>query len=124
MWEYVKRDWERDRTDGPRAPPKARRAAPAEGAARAARGAALPPIDRTYKLFIGGAQVRPDQGYSRPVHSPTGTLLGEIALGNRKDIRNAVEAAQAAAAWALTSRNARGPRPIYIAANRSLRPAW
>src|SRR5260370_27789417 len=107
MWEYLKPDWERDRTDAPRARPKVRRAAPAEGAARTARGAALPPIDRTYKLFIGGAQVRPDQGYSRPVHSPTGTLLGEIALGNRNDIRDAVEAAQAAAAWAPTNGPAR-----------------
>jgi aldehyde dehydrogenase (NAD+) len=123
MWEYLKPDWERDRTDGPRARPKARRAAPAEGAARAARGAALPPIDRTYKLFIGGAQVRPDQGYSRPVHSPTGTLLGEIALGNRKDIRNAVEAAQAAAAWARTSGHARGQMLYYVAENLAQRAA-
>src|SRR5216117_353511 len=30
----------------------------------------LPPIDRTYKLFIGGKQVRPDQGYSRKIAGP------------------------------------------------------
>jgi aldehyde dehydrogenase (NAD+) len=123
MWEYVKADWERQRADGPRARPKARRATPAEGEKRAARDATLPPIDRTYKLFIGGAQVRPDQGYSRPVHGPTGKLLGEIALGNRKDVRNAVEAAHAAAAWARTSGHARGQVLYYIAENLAQRAA-
>jgi aldehyde dehydrogenase (NAD+) len=121
MWEYVKPDWERDRSDGQRARPKSRRATPAAGATPAARGAALPPVDRTYKLFIGGVQVRPDQGYSRPVHGPTGTLLGEIALGNRKDIRNAVEAAQGAAAWARTSGHARGQMLYYLAENLAQR---
>jgi aldehyde dehydrogenase (NAD+) len=123
MWEYVRPDWERERTDGPRARPKARRATPAQGGTRAAPHAALPPIDRTYKLFIGGAQVRPDQGYSRPIHGPTGKLLGEIALGNRKDIRNAVEAAHAAAAWARTSGHARGQMLYYIAENLAQRAA-
>jgi aldehyde dehydrogenase (NAD+) len=123
MWEYVKADWERQRADGPRARPKARRATPAQGEKRAARDATLPPIDRTYKLFIGGAQVRPDQGYSRPVHGPTGKLLGEIALGNRKDVRNAVEAAHAAAAWARTSGHARGQVLYYIAENLAQRAA-
>src|SRR5581483_3515114 len=60
----------------------------------------LPPVDRTYKLFIGGRQVRPDAPYARRITAPDGTPLGEVALGNRKDIRNAVEAAHAAAAWA------------------------
>jgi aldehyde dehydrogenase (NAD+) len=123
MWEYVKPDWERERPDGQRARPKARRVTPAQGATRAAAGAALPPIDRTYKLFIGGAQVRPDQGYSRPIHGPTGKLLGEIALGNRKDIRNAVEAAHAAVVWARTSGHARGQMLYYIAENLAQRAA-
>ena len=123
MWEYVKPDWERERPDGQRAGPKARRVTPAQGGTRAAAGAALPPIDRTYKLFIGGAQVRPDQGYCRPIHGPTGKLLGEIALGNRKDIRNAVEAAHAAAVWARTSGHARGQMLYYIAENLAQRAA-
>jgi aldehyde dehydrogenase (NAD+) len=123
MWEYLKPDWERDRPDELGARSKARRAAPAQGATRAAARAALPPVDRTYKLFIGGAQVRPDQGYSRPIHGPTGKLLGEIALGNRKDIRNAVEAAHAAAAWARTSGHARGQMLYYIAENLAQRAA-
>ena len=52
-----------------------------------------PAIDRTVKLYIGGKQARPDSGYSMEVRSPDGRLLGEAPLGNRKDIRNAVEAA-------------------------------
>ncbi|MDG1282654.1 MAG: aldehyde dehydrogenase family protein, partial [Pseudorhodobacter sp.] len=53
-------------------------------------------LDRTAKLYIGGKQARPDGGYSTAVWSPKGQLLGHVGIGNRKDIRNAVEAAQAA----------------------------
>src|ERR1700741_226948 len=62
--------------------------------------ASTPAIDRTVKLYIGGKQARPDSGYSMEVRSPDGRLLGEAPLGNRKDIRNAVEAAHKAEAWA------------------------
>src|SRR3989454_1619030 len=55
-----------------------------------------PAIDRTVKLFIGGKQVRPDSGYSMAVRGADERLLGEAPLGNRKDIRNAVEAARKA----------------------------
>src|SRR5580693_8087190 len=54
--------------------------------------ASTPVIDRTVKLYIGGKQARPDSGYSMEVRSSDGRLLGEAPLGNRKDIRNAVEA--------------------------------
>src|SRR5258705_11688258 len=69
----------------------------------------LPPIDRTYKLFIGGKQARPDQGYSRKIVAPDGRVLGEVAEGNRKDVRNAVAAAHAAEGWgrAAASRHLR-----------------
>ena len=52
-------------------------------------------LDRTAKMYIGGKQARPDSGYSQPVYGPKGKLLGHIGIGNRKDIRNAVEAAHA-----------------------------
>src|SRR3989441_4620412 len=58
-----------------------------------------PAIDRTVKLYIGGKQVRPDSGYSIECRSRKGVLLGEVPLGNRKDIRNAVEAARRAEQW-------------------------
>jgi aldehyde dehydrogenase (NAD+) len=81
----------------------------------------LPSIDRTYKLFIGGAQVRPDQGYSRKILAPSGALLAEVADGNRKDIRNAVEAAHAADGWAKTSGHNRGQVLYYLAENLAQR---
>src|ERR1700720_1868126 len=60
-------------------------------------------IDRTVKQYIGGKQVRPDSGYSFECRSARGALLGEAPLGNRKDIRNAVEAARRAEQWGRAS---------------------
>src|SRR5437764_429698 len=90
---------------------------------RVPRSKQVPPIDRTYKLFIGGAQVRPDQGYSRKILAPSGALLAEVADGNRKDIRNAVEAAHAAAGWAHTSGHNRGQILYYVAEHLAVRSA-
>jgi aldehyde dehydrogenase (NAD+) len=81
----------------------------------------LPPIDRTYKLFIGGKQARPDQGYSRKIVGADGRVLGEVAEGNRKDIRNAVEAAHAAAGWGRGSGHLRAQILYYIAENLATR---
>src|ERR1700737_2162722 len=82
---------------------------------------AAPPIDRTLKLYIGGKQARPDSGYSMEVHAADGRLLGESPLGNRKDIRNAVEAARKAEAWAKTTAHNRGQVLYYFAENLSQR---
>lgn len=81
----------------------------------------LPPVDRTAKLFIGGKQVRADGNYSRRIASPKGRLLGEVGEGNRKDIRNAVSAAQAAVSWGGTTTHARAQILYYIAENLSAR---
>jgi len=78
-------------------------------------------IDRTVKLYIGGKQTRPDSGYSMEVRSKNGQLLGEVGLGNRKDIRNAVEAARKAAGWAKTTAHNRAQILYYIAENLSQR---
>jgi len=43
-------------------------------------------------MYVGGKQARPDSGYSRLVYGTNGHILGEVGDGNRKDIRNAVEA--------------------------------
>ncbi|HCL67866.1 MAG TPA: aldehyde dehydrogenase [Rhizobium sp.] len=80
-------------------------------------------IDRTPKLFVGGNQVRPDGNYSAPVLSPDGTILGEVGVGNRKDIRNAVEAAVGAAGWTRKSAHNRAQILFYIAENLSNRSA-
>jgi aldehyde dehydrogenase (NAD+) len=82
-----------------------------------------PAIDRTVKLYIGGKQARPDSGYSMEVRSADGRLLGEAPLGNRKDIRNAVEAARKAAGWAKATSHNRAQVLYYCAENLGLRRA-
>jgi len=82
---------------------------------------ATPAIDRTVKLYIGGKQVRPDSGYSMEVRAADGRLLGEAPLGNRKDIRNAVEAARKASGWARSTAHARAQVLYYMAENLSQR---
>jgi aldehyde dehydrogenase (NAD+) len=74
-------------------------------------------IDRTVKQYIGGKQARPDSGYSFPVYDRDGELLGEAPLGNRKDIRNAVEAARNASGWAKTSAHNRAQVLYFLAEN-------
>ena len=81
----------------------------------------LPAIDRTPKLFIGGKQTRPDSGYSRDVYDPQGQVIGQVGEGNRKDIRNAVEAAHAAGGWAAGTTHNRAQILYYIAENLSVR---
>jgi aldehyde dehydrogenase (NAD+) len=82
---------------------------------------AAPTIDRTVKLYIGGKQARPDSGYSVEVRGTDGQLLGEAPLGNRKDIRNAVEAARKAEAWGKATGHNRAQVLYYIAENLSQR---
>jgi aldehyde dehydrogenase (NAD+) len=85
-----------------------------------AKGAA--PIDRTAKMYIGGAQKRPDSGYSYAVMA-RGREVGLAGLGNRKDIRNAVEAAHAAKGWGKATGHNRAQVLYYIAENLSAREA-
>jgi aldehyde dehydrogenase (NAD+) len=83
--------------------------------------ASIPDIDRTVKLYIGGKQARPDSGYSMEVRTPDGRLLGETPMGNRKDIRNAVEAARKAASWAKATAHNHAQVLYYCAENLSQR---
>jgi len=82
---------------------------------------ANPGIDRTVKLYIGGKQVRPDSGYSIEIRGKKGEMLGESPLGNRKDVRNAVEAARKAEAWSKATAHNRAQVLYYIAENLSQR---
>ncbi len=82
---------------------------------------ALPHVDQTAKLYIGGKQVRPDGNYSRTVLGFDGHILGEVGEGNRKDIRNAVAAARGAAGWAGATAHNRAQVLYYIAENLSAR---
>ena len=119
MWEYLKQEWETRNVEvGTRNEPTA---AVPRSEFPLPRSSDLPPIDRTYKLFIGGKQVRPDQGYSRKIVGPDGRALGEVAEGNRKDIRNAVEAAHAAEGWGRGSGHMRAQILYFIAENLATR---
>lgn len=79
------------------------------------------PLDRTAKLYIGGKQARPDGGYSNAVFAPKGARLGDVSLANRKDLRNAVEAMNAAKGWSKTTGHLRAQILYYIAENLSAR---
>ena len=78
-------------------------------------------IDRSAKLFIGGKQVRADGGNSRAVHAPSGAFVGEVADGNRKDVRDAVAAARSAAKWTQMNGHARAQVLYFLAENLSAR---
>jgi aldehyde dehydrogenase (NAD+) len=114
LLEYLQLSWFKNAPKLPAAHPLA--VAPEEDAESGA-----PAIDCTVKLYIGGKQVRPDSGYSMEVRSPDGRLLGEASLGNRKDIRNAVEAAHKAEAWAKATAHNRAQVLYYCAENLSQR---
>jgi aldehyde dehydrogenase (NAD+) len=113
--EYLQPKWLKQAAKLPRAEPKiAPENCDTETASR-------PAIDRTVKLYIGGKQARPDSGYSMEVRASDGRLLGEAPLGNRKDIRNAVEAARKAESWGKTTAHNRAQVLYYCAENLGLR---
>ncbi|MBI1334725.1 MAG: aldehyde dehydrogenase family protein [Armatimonadetes bacterium] len=73
-------------------------------------------IDKTHKLYVGGKQARPDSGYSLTLQTTEGPV--EIGRGNRKDIRNAVEAADVAyLAWSAATAFNRSQVLYYFAEN-------
>ncbi len=80
-------------------------------------------IDRTAKLYVGGKQARGDSGYARTVISPKGVALGEVCDGNRKDIRNAVEAARKALGWAGKTGHLKSQILYYLGENLDYRKA-
>jgi aldehyde dehydrogenase (NAD+) len=124
IWEYVRPRWEASLEVAAPAGAQSKAVAARRGAASSKGAAALPavpPIDRTAKLYIGGKQSRPDQGYSLPVWDPGGRLVGEVGRGNRKDVRNAVEAARKAEGWSRTTAHFRAQILYYIAENLAAR---
>ena len=78
-------------------------------------------VDRTAKLYIGGKQARPDGAYSRAINGADGAFLADVGEGNRKDIRNAVEAAHKAAGWSKATAHNRAQVLYYIAENLAIR---
>jgi aldehyde dehydrogenase (NAD+) len=80
-------------------------------------------IDRTAKLYIGGKQARPDSGCCYAVLDRKGAAVGLAGLGNRKDIRNAVEAAAKASSWGVATAHNRAQALYYVAENLEARAA-
>jgi aldehyde dehydrogenase (NAD+) len=119
MFEYLEPAWKKD---APKTPADERVPFPLQTAARDANAPAAFDIDRTVKLYIGGKQARPDSGYSYSVHGADGSFVGEAPLGNRKDVRNAVEAARATSAkWAKTTAHGRAQILYFFAENLAQR---
>jgi len=123
LWEYVKPRWEAEGKNGGAARKDDKRAKPARADRARGNGAGpvLPPIDRTAKLYIGGKQARPDSGYAMPVMGAGERVLGDVGLGNRKDVRNAVEAAHKARGWAKGTAHNRAQVIYYLAENLAAR---
>jgi aldehyde dehydrogenase (NAD+) len=115
LLEYLEPAWFKSAPQLPAAMPRALEGPDGAGEV------AIPSIDRTVKLYIGGKQARPDSGYSMEVRGAQGQLLGEAPLGNRKDIRNAVEAARKASAWGKSTAHNRAQVLYYMAENLSQR---
>jgi len=78
-------------------------------------------IDRTAKNYVGGKQARGDSGYSAPVFAPDGAEIGEVCRGNRKDVRNAVEAARKGLGWATKTAHLRAQILYYLGENLDYR---
>lgn len=82
-------------------------------------------LDRTAKLYIGGRQQRSDGQYVRAIYEPNGAWLGQVPEGNRKDIRDAVEAAHAAhlakPGWSMRHGYNRSQILYFLAENLSAR---
>ncbi|MFN4140831.1 aldehyde dehydrogenase family protein [Aestuariivirga sp.] len=116
MLEYLVPAWEAALKPGQEAAAAPLGALPATAAEPSA-------IDRTAKLYVGGKQARPDSGHSYSVYGAKGRAIGQAGLGSRKDVRNAVEAAAKASAWASATAHNRAQVLYYIAENLSARAA-
>jgi aldehyde dehydrogenase (NAD+) len=90
-----------------------------------ANGRGVAHVDRTPKMYIGGKQARPDGHYTRAVLGAKGEVVGQVGDGNRKDIRNAVEAAHAAhtakPGWAMRHGHNRAQILYFIGENLDAR---
>lgn len=85
-------------------------------------------VDHTYKVYYGGAQKRPDGCYSRPIMAAIkdddkkSNIVAYVGESNRKDVRNAVEAAhKAAPGWGKRAAHNRAQILYYMAENLELR---
>lgn len=74
-------------------------------------------IDQTAKHYIGGKQVRADNGLSNLLVDHKAHPIGRVADGSRKDIRDAVEAAAKSTGWSSATAHTRAQILFYLAEN-------
>lgn len=117
LYEYLVADWEKALPLAKSEKPFKPSAAP-DGDAKIAAGGG---IDRTAKNYVGGKQARPDGGYSYSVVGKGGQVIGQAGIGNRKDIRNAVEAAAKAGSWGGATAHNRAQVLYYLGENLDAR---
>ena len=125
LYEYVRPNWQKRPTPQPDSEAAwgghtPGHPAPLNGTNPSSNGA-LPQLDRTPKLFVGGKQKRPDGNYTYTVLGKGGKPVGQAGEGNRKDIRDAVEAAHKATSWGTRAGHNRAQILYYIAENLSAR---
>jgi acyl-CoA reductase-like NAD-dependent aldehyde dehydrogenase len=66
-------------------------------------------VKKTYKLYIGGAFPRSESGRTYPALDASGEIVARVAMGSRKDLRDAVRIARGAqAGWAAATAYNRG----------------
>lgn len=66
-------------------------------------------VNKTYKLYIGGAFPRSESGRTYEVRADNGTFIANACLASRKDLKDAVVAARAAqSSWVGASAYNRG----------------
>lgn len=74
-----------------------------------ARAAERIPVEKTYKIYIGGSFPRTESGRYFPLEDKDGKIIANVCRGSRKDFRNAVVAARkAVAGWSGASAYLRG----------------
>ena len=67
------------------------------------------PVDKTYKIYIGGKFPRTESGRFFPLEDASGNVIANVCRGSRKDFRNAVVAARSAVSgWSGASAYLRG----------------
>ncbi|WP_273729050.1 aldehyde dehydrogenase family protein [Brucella gallinifaecis] len=116
LYEYLSADWE----TAPTAPKAVETFVPSASPSGADK-IVIDGIDRTMKNYIGGKQARSDSGYSYSVTGKGGAIIGQAGISNRKDIRNAVEAAAKASGWSSATTHNRAQVLYYLGENLDAR---
>lgn len=74
-----------------------------------AEAAARLPVDKTYKIYIGGKFPRTESGRFFALEDSKGSVIANICRGSRKDFRNAIVAARSASpGWSAATAYLRG----------------